>query len=460
MHQKASLSTLALALCILAPLYSETVSENTENKTENSASFEPLLKEPSPADVQNNSAEQGISQTNENTSTESKDSLQTASQQGTSSQYDCNSSCQNDSSGMPQDASKPDSSSAKSKRPAAYARVQNKNTAQPETTTKVVKQVEHYNTAVKPALKNALNLWVNGEALLWQATEENLTYVYKTDLDGHVDLKTLDFEWDWGFRVSGGYNIPRDGWSLALMWTHLENHASNSQKAHLDENGNGIGSMPYLQASWGINDFSPPSGTITQSNAHWTVHLDQVDLEIGREYYAGKHLTLRPHCGLRADWIDQNYKTTYHFFSDSHPQKFTMSNRFFGFGFFAGVDSNWLFGQGFSLFGTADVGILLGFFKVDEKVRQVNNLLFQTKGTLDNSFRCGRGILDLELGLKWSHLFSQDSWGLTFKAGYEYHLYFDQNQLSNITSNAPVQYIKTNGNLIYQGVSLSGQIDF
>ena len=196
---------------------------------------------------------------------------------------------------------------------------------------------------------------------------------------------------------------------------------------------------------------------MSKASAHWNVHLDQVDFGIGREYFVGRDLTIRPHGGLRTDWIDQDYKVTYTFFSESSPQKFKMNNRFFGLGFFGGADTNWLLGHGFSMYGIADIALLLGFFDVDQKATQVG----QIKKNLDSSFRCGRAILDLKMGLKWSRLFGHNSWGLTFRAGYEYHLYFDQNQLMYLTSiTREFKYNRGQGDLTYQGVALSGQIDF
>jgi hypothetical protein len=371
-------------------------------------------------------------------------------QQGTHSSYDRHSSNQNHPSVLPQAAQQ---ASAPSKGAIAQ------NEQQCSQRSQKLESPARMNTAVRPPLKDALNLWVNGEALLWQATEENLTYVYQTDLSGNTDLHTVDFQWDWGFRVSAGYNAPRDGWDLSLMWTHMENDASGSQKAHLDEVE--VGSLPYLQAAWGINSFSPPPGILVRASAHWTTHLEQVDFALGREYYVGRYLTVHPHGGLRADWIYQSYKVNYTPSTFYNPQHFRMANKFFGFGFFGGLDSNWLLGKGFSLYGMADYAILLGFFDVGQKVTQLDPTLGPTKGTLDSSFRCGRSVLDLGLGLKWNRLFHHDTWGLTLKAGYEYHLFFDQNQFANITmTTTPFKYNRPEGDLTYQGVNISAQIDF
>lgn len=307
-----------------------------------------------------------------------------------------------------------------------------------------------YNKPARPPAKNALNLWVQGEALLWQANEENLTYAYKVD-DLKTDFKTLDFSWDWGFRVSLGYNTPRDGWDFSLMWTHIKNHSRDHVRAHGDTT---------ITPVWQINNIAL-NGTAEEAKAHWSINLEQVDLALGKEYFVGKYCTLRPNGGIRADWIFQQYHVRYvPVLTPAFPQKINMDNRYFGLGFFAGIDTDWLLGQGFSIFGMADYAVLVGFFHVEQKVSQTSATTgnLQT-GELKNSFRCGRGILDLALGLKWSHLYSNRSWGLTFKAGYEYHLFFDQNQFAQFSSSQP-QFFKPEGNLTYQGVMLSGQIDF
>lgn len=303
-------------------------------------------------------------------------------------------------------------------------------------------------TPARPPLRNALDIWVMGDALLWQATEENLTYVYETDpTQSFNDFHTVDFGWNFGFRVAMGYNTPKDGWDLSLLWTHIENNAHDSERGDA------------LSPAWGINNLAVPN-PLKKAKAKWTIHLDQVDLGLGKEYYIGKHLTLRPFAGLRGDWIFQEYDVKYTPVSNTLPsENLQMDNRYFGFGFFGGFDSDWMLGCGWSIYSMADFAILMGFFDVDQKGNE-NNGAAPSKGKIENSFRCGRSILDLTLGLKWCHLFSKNSWGLTLKAGYEYHLYFDQNAFSNVAANNARVLSKPEGDLIYQGPSLSFQIDF
>ena len=74
-------------------------------------------------------------------------------------------------------------------------------------------------------------------------------------------------------------------------------------------------------------------------------------------------------------------------------------------------------------------------------------------------------VMDLALGLKWSHLFLDDRYGIAIKAAYEYHLYFDQNRFFDSYSKNYLPprnnyYVGGLGDLIYQGISGSIQFDF
>ena len=306
-----------------------------------------------------------------------------------------------------------------------------------------------YNTATRPVLKNGYNLWLVGDALLWQAVEENLTYVYSGS-DSSRNLHTVDFDWDWGFRVGAGYNAPRDGWDFDLYWTHIRNTAHDTQHAHEDR---------QLYQVWSVaNNLFP--GIINEAKAHWHVNLEQVDLELGRQFFVGQYLTIRPFAGLRSAWIFQKYNTELEgpdLLNVAFEQEAKLRNKFWGFGFVAGLDSDWRLGKGFSIYADADMSILMGYFDIDQKAT-LNEVTIWSQ---DKSFRTGRAILDLGLGLQWATLFCGDRLGLTFKAGYEYHLYFNQNQFVLSSGNSDFELFNpVKGDLTYQGVIGSIQFDF
>ena len=306
------------------------------------------------------------------------------------------------------------------------------------------------NTPVRPMVENGYDFWLMGDVLLWQAVEENLTYVY-TGNGSNRTLHTVDFDWDWGFRLGAGYNMPRDGWDLDLYWSHIRNNAHAHKHADLPETS-------LFQVWTTASDLFP--GTANEAESHWHIHLDQLDLDLGRQFYVGKHLSIRPYAGLRSAWIFQKYKvevTGTAAGGASLEQEAELKNRFWGFGFVAGMDSDWQLGWGISLYGEADMSILLGFFDIDQKGEQNDSSIWSQ----DKSFRAGRAIMDLGLGLKWARLFYNDRFGLTLKGGYEYHLYFNQNQFILSNGNSSFELFNpVNGDLVYQGVIGSIQFDF
>ncbi len=306
------------------------------------------------------------------------------------------------------------------------------------------------NTSARPVVTHGWDVWIVGDVLLWQAVEENLTYAYTgNDTAGRSNrnLHTVHFDWDWGFRLGAGFNTPREGWDLDLYWTHIRNNAHG----HVSQTTNNDVFQIWTAAAL------PLPGTTTRASADWHCHLDQVDFDLGREFYVGKHLTLRPYVGARSTWLFQDYdiKTSN---ANNIEQKADLKNRFWGFGFTAGLDTDWEFGWGVSMYGEADMAILLGFHDITQKgTRTELGRIWKQ----DKSFRVGRAILDLGMGLKWMGLFFDDRFGVTLKVGYEYHLYFDQNQYILTSGFSGFELFNpVNGNLIYQGVIGSIQFDF
>ncbi len=327
---------------------------------------------------------------------------------------------------------------------------------------------EGINTPVRPMVKEGTNLWVMGEALAWQAVEDNLYYAQETTLgaipaNGRAPISykilDVDFGWDWGFRIGAGYNIPYDRWDIGLKYTHMKNVSRGHAKDHGTTNVSQI---------WGTATGGGLLGVATTSaKGSWKVYLDQVDLELGREFFVGEHLTLRPHVGARSTFIFQRFRSIVFGFDPGVGVELTndtmLKNQFWGFGFLAGLGTDWKLKWGFSIFGDVDFSLLFGFFKVHEK-GLLNNGGEANAGRdwlLANSFRTEKPVFDLDLGLKWCSGSCESRARLTLKAAYEYHLYMNQNQWQQPTGNPNFNTLSaTPGDLGYQGISLSAQLDF
>jgi len=235
------------------------------------------------------------------------------------------------------------------------------------------------------------------EPLYWRVQEDGLDYAirgrYELITEGSAttpffrlnltkgEVVHPDVEWKWGFRVGIGYFLPYDGWDLTSKWTRFHNSASDeiSQTGNPNPNdlinfgnGNGIGS--YISPFWVAQLFDPP-GLVTRARARWHYKLDIIDLDLGREFFISRRLSLKPILGMRTAWVKQKFNVLYQKNNHSDPTGPTgnaegiertmhvrMKNDFWGIGAKVGLNTRWFLGKGFSLYGNGALSVLDGYF--------------------------------------------------------------------------------------------------
>jgi hypothetical protein len=152
--------------------------------------------------------------------------------------------------------------------------------------------------------------------LYWNAHQDGMEYA----IDNHArspelplttgdyiilvdaEYKTPNFDWNGGFKFGVGYNTTCDGWDFGVMWTWYEGSASSHIEAKIDDNHT-------LLPLWSAVAL-PNGGTIYARDikTDWTLDLDLIDIELGREYWTSKYLTFRPFIGLRIAYIKQSFE--------------------------------------------------------------------------------------------------------------------------------------------------------
>ena len=316
----------------------------------------------------------------------------------------------------------------------------------------------------------------------WKAQQTGLEYAINTqviDDDSErfrlvdAEYKNPEFKWDFGFKAGLGYNTTCDGWDFGVLWTRFDGRASSHNEAERDDN-------QTLLTLWSDDkSVSDPGEALfaTDIETHWKLHLNLVDIALGRKYWNSPRVALRPHIGLRIAYVKQNFeiqhlggvKTT-STPTDAENNEVNLKNAFNGVGIRVGLDGEWNVGCGFALYGNFALSLINGRFKVDhdETNREAVSPFSKTKAleTKDN-FRATRWISDLALGVQYSALFCDCNYGLTVSLGWEQHLFLDQNQLWRVT---PQQgsgtgddnniYDQCRGDLSTQGWTLTVVFDF
>ena len=219
-------------------------------------------------------------------------------------------------------------------------------------------------------------------------------------------------------------------------------------------------------------DFIPTIalGPVASASANFQLHLNQIELALGREFYVSRALSLKPLVSIVTAWIDQKYNVQYDTMlgigtlGDGTFNKNTNKNNYWGSGIKGGMNTQWELGWGFSIFGNGAVSILYGKFDV-KKTSEVNALaggvlINKTPISLDN-FYLARFVTDLSLGMRFDYMFNDDRLHLGLQGGWEDHIYFGQNQFLTSTSMYNVGQIESaNQDLTLQGFTLSARLDF
>ena len=104
--------------------------------------------------------------------------------------------------------------------------------------------------------------------------------------------------------------------------------------------------------------------------------MNVLDLELGRKYWIGKHIMLRPHAGFKGVWNKQHLHNEYFISggaslvtnpSGLYESEMKQSMKNDGLGIRAGMDAAWHFSRGFSFIGNFALTGLWQQFKVHRR---------------------------------------------------------------------------------------------
>lgn len=351
--------------------------------------------------------------------------------------------------------------------------------------------------AARPSQKCDWGAYLRINPLLLKAQENGLEFAALTQIPPEFTVdslgfmifdrtkyQNLHFPLDWGFRVALGMNLPHDGWDIQLSWMRFYTDAKKRALA----GPNQFLTPLFLNTQNFINLETTPTsfslqgaqqGYFTKGSSHWTLHLNEIDLELGRQFFVSKWLTLKPHAGLRTAWVRQNDHILYENFivhiSGLPPNYMTkisqhMGNNYWGLGIVAGLDTQWGLTCGWSIFADFEASLLYGYFdlaveEVDEGFYTSGTDLLPFKSPLYNAHEfthVNRFITNFLAGLRYDTFFCDEEYHLGFQAGWEMHFFFGQNQFFKFVGGNPFpgEAIANHGDLTLQGLSAEVRFDF
>ncbi len=305
---------------------------------------------------------------------------------------------------------------------------------------------------------------VEADWLYWQTEQTNMNLVSTTALSAVdatgassvVDPLNLNKNYESGYRVALGYEMPSNGWEFKVAYDYMPFKASGSAVAVGDAFISGAGFTDFLIPA----SLLPPSNLFAAVASKWDGNINNIDVDVGRTLVFGECFHLHPHIGFRALWIDQNYKTdgvtipvTVIDVTSFDTVLARYKEKQNSYGVEAGLGACWNIGYGLSLIGHFGGSILYSQFKVNKDAlafRTANDVI-QPAHTFAESttFYLGTPTLEYFLGLAYDYNFCETE--LNLYAGWEQHVFFDVNQL--LLSN-------TGGDLYTQGLTLGLRAKF
>lgn len=315
--------------------------------------------------------------------------------------------------------------------------------------------------------------YMTADFLYWIAHEEGLEYA-TTGIKGtgntaasnvtRGSAKDPNFKWKPGFRVGIGWTLPNSYWDFGATWTwyHATAHGSTSHAAPTDTNPLFASlESPFAGSILGA------SSNLSAASAKWRLCYNVLDVELGRSFFPNKHLSVRPHGGVRGAWLNQKYSNQYTYAdaTDSAVLSRKLRNNYHAAGFKTGVDSLWHFNRYFGIFANTSVSLLGGNFHIKENdtntsntdAAALNNTIIHTKDSLFGV----APVVETAMGFHFMIGPERRHYWFDLNAGWEYAVWFNQNQMPLYVDDiARGTFIRERGNLHLMGFTLNAKLHF
>ncbi len=293
------------------------------------------------------------------------------------------------------------------------------------------------------------HVFITGEWLYWRTREGGVEYAVERSAAApgvFTDAvpKKINFGWQSGFRVGLGVHLPYDGWDLYVNYTDFRPNDSSHAR----------GSVFPLLAYQG----QFPIGNVTEAHGHWKIDFQTLDVEIGRMYYIGKSLILRPNIGVRGAWIDQHSHFDYKGGDIPAGLEYVIhdKNDFKGAGIRAGINSTWYFGAGLSFSGDLFASLVPGHFDLSQTQKQRGIEVIN----VDSNFNQLSPNAQMFLGLSWDRNFCRDRCHFGLTLGFESQYWWRQNLIEHFTDSSLPIYVRPDEDLAFYGINVKARIDF
>ncbi|GAB5411479.1 MAG: hypothetical protein ChlgKO_05930 [Chlamydiales bacterium] len=274
--------------------------------------------------------------------------------------------------------------------------------------------------------------------------------------------KAMSFQWDWGLRVGLGYQFEYDGWDVCAEFTYFD--TNNSASLSAGRRGAIIPQKGYSRILFVTPGFDFDFSHATSAKSSLDFDFLRLDVELGRDFYVSRRLSIRPHFGPTAALFDIEQKVTYS--GGEIPDGGLGVNSVHirdemeldCVGPRVGFDTDWSIGKEFSVFANAAIGILYGYYDIEhfEKFSANHDNRLKITTSMHRFLPMG----EVQAGLAWARYWADCNYHTVVSVGFEAQHWWRVNQLFNINDASTLKWQHYSEDLMLYGIDLRFRIDF
>lgn len=333
-----------------------------------------------------------------------------------------------------------------------------------------------YTASARPTLNSCNQCcgsnWNLGFSLLyWQASTCGTDFAYGkqnpvVSFPAKGSVRDVHSKWNWGYKISLGYNIDHDSWESNLCYTDFSGTGSNKIASGCNDNV-----VPLL----GAYTLPSPAGIFafcSEAKSQTEMHFRTLFWDLARDFFVSDCLSIRPFTALEAAWITTRQSTRY---TGGEPEDTVLglgddlvhvkeNCTFKGLGPVMGLGANWYIGRGVSIYNEFTIGMLYGKLQISHSERYSANGLSTLK--LKNDCHKFCPMAKYMLGLARKCYFRDDQNHLLVRLGFESQYWWRVNQVMRVTdipnddAVALVKYLRQGLDLSIMGVTFDIRLDF
>jgi hypothetical protein len=301
------------------------------------------------------------------------------------------------------------------------------------------------------------NVFISADYTLWTAREAGLAiatsncYTTPTSTATQGKVYYPENKLRSGFKVDLGVYLPHDNWDIKAEYTWFYNNSNSLHNANFTA-GTAV-------ATFSVDPDASYQTFLNSAQSSWNNWFNRIDLTMGRSFFAGHYLAIRPFMGLLGAWDNQKLNIIY---QDTFNQNYYLNNsqKWWGVGAYGGLNATFTFvsdsSNQWSLF--LDSGAALPWSKFRGSQSVATTATGSSKSIwFTNTFYNVCPMLETSLGIRWETWWSDGSWMFLLQAAWEEQVWFNHNNFLVAGSSAVGN---GNGALSLNGLTVRAAIAF